>query len=98
MKSIIDIADFQHLDLRAGTVMEMRHLGSSLDLVAAEVQVDERVVAVLPASEAAELSPGARVVVATALHQLAAGGSIFTAFVVATLAPEIGVADGSRVL
>lgn len=98
MKSFIDIADFQHVDLRVGTVIEMRHLGSSLDLVATEIQVDERVAAVMPASAAAELSPGARVIVATALHRLVAGESIFTAFVVATLSPEIGVADGGRVV
>jgi flagellar biosynthesis/type III secretory pathway ATPase len=98
MKPLIELADFQHLDLRVGTVVELRPFGSSLDLVAAEVQVfEERVAAVLPASEAARLSPGARVVVATALHRLAAGGATFTAFLVAALAPDIQVADGSLV-
>jgi tRNA-binding EMAP/Myf-like protein len=98
MKPFIDLADFQHLDLRVGTVVEMRHLGTSLDLVSADVQVEERVASLIPASAASEISPGARVVVATALHRLAAGESMFTAFVIAKLEPEINVADGSRVL
>lgn len=97
MKPLIELADFQYLDLRVGTVVELRPFGAPLDLVAAEVQIEERVTAVLPASEAAKLSKGTRVVVATALHRLAAGEATFTAFLVAALAPGIQVANGSRV-
>jgi len=95
MKPFIELGDFQHLDLRIGTVVEVQRF-DSLDLVAAGIEAGERVAAMLPASTAARLVAGSRVVVAVGLHPMAAQGARYTGFVIVALS-DIGIADGSRV-
>ncbi|HYK02235.1 MAG TPA: hypothetical protein VE974_10795 [Thermoanaerobaculia bacterium] len=96
MKPLIELGDFQHLDLRIGTVVEVQRL-DSMDLVAANIEAGERVAALLPASTAARLAAGSRVVVAVGLHPLAVSGAKHTGFVIAALSEDVGLADGSRV-
>lgn len=96
MKPLIELSDFQHLDLRIGTIVEVKRL-DPLDLVAAGIEAGERVATLLPASTAARLAAGSRVVVAVGLHPLTAHGSTYTGFVVAPLSEDVAVADGSRV-
>jgi hypothetical protein len=96
MKPLIELDDFQHLDLRIGTVVELHRL-HPLDLIGAAIEAGERVAALLPASTASRLAAGSRVVVALGLHPLAVHGATYTGSVIAVLLDEIGVADGSRV-
>lgn len=96
MKPLIELSDFQQLDLRVGTIVDLRRL-ESLDLVAASIDAGERVAALLPGSAAAQLAARSRVVVAVALHPLVAHGLTYTAFVIAALTEDVEVADGSRV-
>jgi tRNA-binding EMAP/Myf-like protein len=96
MKPVVDLSDFQRLDLRVGTIVHLQRLGS-LDLMEATIDVGERVAALLPISAAERLAVRTRVAVAVSLHPLAAHGSIYTAFIIAALIEGIDVPDGSRV-
>jgi DNA/RNA-binding domain of Phe-tRNA-synthetase-like protein len=93
----VDIEDFARLDLRAGTVFEIRALASLPHLTAITVQIDERVDALAPMSRAAGVSAGAQVIIATKLHSLTVCDSRFTALLLAPISSEIAVPNGSRV-
>lgn len=95
MKPPIELADFQRLDLRVGTVTAVRpHLAFS-GLAILTVQLSEPIEALAPGSAAAALTAGAQAVIATALHPITAGDFRFTACLVS--GPVIASApDGSR--
>jgi len=97
MKPQVEITDFQRLDLRAGTVKDIRPHPSVPGLSIFTVQLDQPVETLAPASAMKRLSLGAQVVVALGLHPLLAGGQRFTASLVAgPLAATPEIPGGSR--
>jgi hypothetical protein len=95
MKPPIELTDFQHLDLRIGTVTDIRPHPAFSGLAILTVKLSEPVEALAPGSGAAALTAGSQAVVATGLHPLTAGGLRFTACLVSGPVAA-GVPDGSR--
>jgi hypothetical protein len=94
MKPPVDLADFQRLDLRLGTVTAVRPHPDLPGLAVLTVQLEQPVEALAPGTGAG-LEIGTQAVVATGLHPLAVGGHRFTACLVS--APvAAGAPDGSR--
>lgn len=81
MKPPVDLADFQRVDLRIGTVDTVRPHPELTGLSILTVQLDEPVEALAPGSTPG-LTAGARIVVAVGLPPLQAGGRRFTASLV----------------
>jgi tRNA-binding EMAP/Myf-like protein len=96
MKPLIDRSDFDRLEIRVGTVVEIRRL-DSLNLVSADVDAGERVAALLINRVASSLGVGSQVLVAVGLHPLRAKGETHTAFVIAILSDEAALNPGIRV-
>lgn len=105
MKPQIGIECFRKLDLRVGTVTAIRPHPTIGDLAILTVLAAEPVEVLAVASLARGTQPGARVVVATSLHPLSAGGERFTGCLItgkglegATTAFQVEgpIPDGSR--
>jgi hypothetical protein len=96
MKPPIELADFQRLDLRIGTVTGVRPHQSLPGLAILTVQLDQQVEVLAPGSGAAALAAGSQAVVAIGLHPLLTAGDLrFTACLVSgPVAAE--APDGSR--
>ncbi|HEY0557286.1 MAG TPA: hypothetical protein VGG20_23725 [Thermoanaerobaculia bacterium] len=97
MKPQIQIEEFRKLDLRVGTLTAARPHPSIQGLSILTVHLDEPVEVLSPASIASGHAPGERVVVATGLHPLLAGGLRFTRYLI-PLAGQVTaqIPDGSR--
>lgn len=105
MRPPIEIEHFRKLDLRVGTISSVRHHPSIGGLSILSVLLDKRVEVLAPASLAEGHAPGSRVVVASGLHALSAGGLHFTCCLApvtipggSTASPQVAaqIPDGSR--
>jgi tRNA-binding EMAP/Myf-like protein len=95
MKPPVELADFQRLDLRVGTVTAVRPHPVLAGLSILTVRLNELVEALAPGSSATSLAPGSQAVVATGLHPLTVAGLRVTACLVAGPVTS-QIPDGSR--
>ncbi|HEX5714549.1 MAG TPA: hypothetical protein VF179_00215 [Thermoanaerobaculia bacterium] len=95
MKPPVELADFQRLDLRVGTVTAVRPHPVLTALSILTVQLNEPVEVLAPGSGAIGLAPGSQAAVATGLHPLTAAGLRVTACLV-TGPVTSQIPDGSR--
>ena len=96
MKPLIDYSDFERLEIRVGTVVQVCSL-DPIRLKGVIIDAGETVAAVVADRDAARLEAGRQVLVAVGLHPLRVQMENYTASVIAILSDERSVAPGIRV-